>query len=102
MVLAVAVGGATALLVVAQAALIATIVAGAFVEHRSVTSLRTPIAVLLAVIAGRAALAWAAERAAHRASASAKSELRRAAAEPSSPLWARAGWSAATRVSSAC
>ena len=79
-VLAVAVGGATALLVVAQAALIATIVAEAFVEHRSVTSLRTPIALLLAVIAGRAALAWAAERAAHRASASAKSELRRAAA----------------------
>ena len=79
MVLAVAVGGATALLVVAQACLIATVVAGAFVEHRSVTSLRTPIAVLLAVIAGRAALAWAAERAAHRASASAKSELRRAA-----------------------
>ena len=78
-VLAVAVGGATALLVVAQAYLIATIVAGAFVEHRSVTSLRTPIAALLAVIAGRAALAWAAERAAHRASASAKSELRRAA-----------------------
>ena len=78
-VLAVAVGGATALLVVAQASLIATIVAGAFVEHRSVTSLRTPIAVLLAIIAGRAALAWAAERAAHRASASAKSELRRAA-----------------------
>ena len=78
-VLAVAVGGATALLVVAQAFLIATVVAGAFVEHRSVTSLRTPIAVLLAVIAGRAALAWAAERAAHRASASAKSELRRAA-----------------------
>jgi thiol reductant ABC exporter CydD subunit len=79
-VLAVAVGGATALLVVAQAYLIASIVAGAFVEHRSVTSLRTLIAVLLAVIAGRATLAWAAERAAHRASASAKSELRRAAA----------------------
>jgi ATP-binding cassette subfamily C protein CydCD len=79
-VLAVAVGGATALLVVAQAYLIATVVAGAFVDHRSVASLRTPIAVLLAVIAGRALLAWAAERAAYRASASAKSELRRAAA----------------------
>ena len=79
-VLAVAVGGATALLVVAQAYLIATVVAGAFVDHRSVGSLRTPIVALLAVIAGRAALAWAAERAAHRASASAKSELRRAAA----------------------
>jgi len=79
-VLAVAVGGATALLVVAQAYLIATVVAGAFVDHRSVASLRTPIVALLAVIAGRAALAWAAERAAHRASALAKSELRRAAA----------------------
>jgi ATP-binding cassette, subfamily C, bacterial CydCD len=79
-VLAVAVGGATALLVVAQAYLIATVVAGAFVDHRSAGSLRTPIVALLAVIAGRAALAWAAERAAHRASASAKSELRRAAA----------------------
>ena len=78
-VLAVAVGGATALLVVAQAFLIATIVAGAFVDHRSAAMLRTPLAALLAVVAGRAALAWATERAAHRASASAKSELRLAA-----------------------
>ena len=36
---------------------------------------------LLAVIVGRAVLAWATERAAHRASASAKSELRHSAAE---------------------
>ena len=79
-VLAVGIGGATALLVVAQAFLIATVVAGAFVDHRSAVSLRTPLVALLAVVAGRAALAWAAERAAHRASASAKSELRRAAA----------------------
>ena len=78
-VLAVAVGGATALLVVAQAFLIATVVAGAFIDHRSAASLRTPLAALLAVVAGRAALAWATERAAHRASASAKSELRLAA-----------------------
>jgi len=80
LILAVAVGGATALLVVAQAFLIATAVAGAFVDHRSVASLRLPLIALLAVVAGRAVLAWAAERAAHRASASAKSELRRAAA----------------------
>jgi len=79
-ILAVAIGGATALLVVAQAFLIATVVAGAFVDHRSAASLRTPLVALLAVVAGRAALAWAAERAAHRASAAAKSELRRAAA----------------------
>jgi len=78
-VLAVAVGGVTALLVVAQAFLIATVVAGAFIDHRSAASLRTPLAALLAVVAGRAALAWATERAAHRASASAKSELRLAA-----------------------
>jgi ATP-binding cassette, subfamily C, bacterial CydCD len=78
-VLAVAVGGATALLVVAQAFLIATIVAGAFIDHRSAASLRAPLVALLAVVAGRAALAWATERAAHRASASAKSELRLAA-----------------------
>ena len=78
--LAIAVGGATALLVIAQAFLIASVVAGAFVHHRSLESLRVPIALLLAVIVGRALLAWAAERAAHRASASAKSELRRAAA----------------------
>jgi ATP-binding cassette, subfamily C, bacterial CydCD len=80
-VLAVAVGGATALLLIAQAWLIATIVAGAFIEHRTLTSLRSPILLLLAVVAGRAALAWATERAAHRAAASAKSELRLAAAE---------------------
>jgi ATP-binding cassette subfamily C protein CydCD len=79
-VLAVALGGATALLVVAQAFLIATVVAGSFVDHRSAASLRTPLVALLAVVAGRAVLAWAAEGAAHRASASAKSELRRAAA----------------------
>jgi ATP-binding cassette subfamily C protein CydCD len=80
LVLSVAVGATTALLVVAQAWLIATIVAGAFGGHRSLTSLRAPLAVLLAVVLGRAVLAWAAERAAHRASATAKSELRSAAA----------------------
>jgi ATP-binding cassette, subfamily C, bacterial CydCD len=80
-VLAVAVGGATALLLIAQAWLIATIVAGAFIEHRTTASLRMPLVALVLVIVGRVALAWAAERAAHRASASAKSELRLAAAQ---------------------
>jgi ATP-binding cassette, subfamily C, bacterial CydCD len=81
LVLAVAIGAATALLLIAQAWLIATVVAGAFAAHRSVGSLRVPLAALLLVIAGRAVLAWAAERAAQRASASAKSELRRVATE---------------------
>jgi ATP-binding cassette subfamily C protein CydCD len=66
---------------VAQAWLIAAIVAGAFVHHRTLGSLRNELGPLLAVVAARAVLAWAAERAAHRASASAKSELRRATAE---------------------
>jgi ATP-binding cassette, subfamily C, bacterial CydCD len=74
--LSVGAGAATALLVIAQAWLIATIVAGAFVEHRSLGSLRGPVLLLLAVVAGRAGLAWASERAAQRASASVKSELR--------------------------
>jgi thiol reductant ABC exporter CydD subunit len=77
-VLAVVVGGATAALLIAQAWLIATVVAGAFLDHRSLGSLRTPLVALLCVVLGRAVLAWAAERAAFRASASAKSELRHA------------------------
>ena len=80
-VLAIAVGGMTALLVVAQAWLIATVVNEAFFHRGSISSLRGPLGLLLAVIIGRALLAWATERAAHRASASAKSELRHAAAE---------------------
>jgi ATP-binding cassette subfamily C protein CydCD len=81
LVLAVAVGGLAAFLVIAQAWLIATVVADAFLRHRGVASLRAPLLALLAVVAGRALLAWAAERAAFRASATAKSDLRRAASE---------------------
>ncbi len=80
-VLAVGVGGTTALLVVAQAWLIATVVNDAFLYHGSLPSLRDPLVLLFGVIVGRAILAWATERAAHRASASAKSELRLSAAE---------------------
>ncbi|HVT42455.1 MAG TPA: thiol reductant ABC exporter subunit CydD [Acidimicrobiales bacterium] len=79
--LSVGIGGVTAVLLIAQAWLIAVVVNGAFLQHRSPALLRTPLVALLAVIVVRAALAWAAERAAHRASASAKSELRQAAAE---------------------
>lgn len=79
LVLSVVVGGLAALLVIAQAWLIATVVADAFLDHRSAASLRAPLLALLAVVAGRALLAWAAERAAFRASATAKSDLRRAA-----------------------
>jgi thiol reductant ABC exporter CydD subunit len=81
LVLAVAIGGLTALLLIAQAWLIAQVVAGAFLEHRTLVSLRDPLVALLSVIVGRSLTAWAAERTAHRASAAAKSELRRATAE---------------------
>ena len=86
LVVAVAIGGITALLLIAQAWLIAHVVAGAFLDHRTLESLRGALLALLAVVAGRSFLAWAAERTAHRASASAKSELRRAAAERVSGL----------------
>ncbi|MFZ0249160.1 MAG: thiol reductant ABC exporter subunit CydD [Acidimicrobiales bacterium] len=81
LVFAVLIGGVTALLVVTQAWLIATIVARAFIDHRSLASVRTPILLLAATVVARSLLAWLAERTAHRAAASAKSELRRAAAE---------------------
>jgi thiol reductant ABC exporter CydD subunit len=68
-------------LLIAQAWLIADVVGGAFLKHRSLASLRGALLALFAVIVGRSLLAWASERAAHRASASAKSELRRAATE---------------------
>lgn len=80
LVLSVALGAAATLLIIAQAWLIADVVAGAFMDHRGVTSLRTPLVALVVVIAGRALLAWESERAAFRASARAKSDLRRAAA----------------------
>jgi ATP-binding cassette subfamily C protein CydCD len=80
LILSVGVGGATAVLVIAQAWLIATVVADAFLRHRGAESLRAPLLGLLAVVCGRALLAWATERAAFRASAAAKSDLRRAAA----------------------
>jgi thiol reductant ABC exporter CydD subunit len=80
LILSVAIGGVSAFLVIAQAWLIATVVAGAFIDHRDVASLRWSLAALVGVVAGRAVLAWATERAAFRASASAKSDLRLAAA----------------------
>jgi thiol reductant ABC exporter CydD subunit len=86
LILSIAIGGATAFGVIAQAWLIATIVNGAFIDHRGVSSLRAPVVALLAVVAGRSLLAWTGERAAVRASASAKSDLRRAAAERAAAL----------------
>ncbi|MFD5200018.1 thiol reductant ABC exporter subunit CydD [Streptomyces sp. NPDC058375] len=73
---AVALGLVGALLVIAQAMLIAEIVVGGFEDGLTVTELRTPLLLLAAVALGRALVAWLTELAAHRASAAVKSELR--------------------------
>ncbi|MFF5186613.1 thiol reductant ABC exporter subunit CydD [Streptomyces sp. NPDC000345] len=69
-------GAVGALLVIAQAMLIADVVVGAFQEGLPVTGLRTPLVLLAAVALGRALVSWLTELAAHRASAAVKSELR--------------------------
>lgn len=80
LVLTVGLGGVTGLLVVAQAFLIATIVSGAVVDHRSLGSERSALIWLLLVVCGRATVAWGQQVAATRTSASAKSEIRGATA----------------------
>ncbi|MEU3243774.1 thiol reductant ABC exporter subunit CydD [Streptomyces sp. NPDC006875] len=69
-------GAVGALLVIAQAMLIAEVVVGAFQHGHSAPELRTPLLLLVAVAGGRAFVAWLTELAAHRASAAVKSELR--------------------------
>ncbi|GAA0330696.1 thiol reductant ABC exporter subunit CydD [Actinoallomurus spadix] len=74
--LSVVLGAATAGLVIAQAALLAGLIAHAFVGGASLAASRTPLLLLLAVVAGRALVAWLQEVAAHRTSAAVKSRLR--------------------------
>ena len=64
-------------LVILQAQLLATAIAGAFSGGLSLPALGGTIAVLAAVVAGRAVLAWAIEALSYRASAGVKSQLRR-------------------------
>ena len=71
-------GLATALLVVAQAWLLATVITRVFIDEATLPESVTTIAVLAAVTVARAATAWAAQATAHRASAAAKTELRAA------------------------
>jgi len=72
----VALGLAGAVLLIAQAMLIADLVTGAFVRHAAPAELRGPALELAAVAVGRAAVAWLTELAAHRSSAAVKSQLR--------------------------
>src|SRR6202042_1079542 len=72
----IALGVLSALLIVAQAWLLADVVSGAFSDHRGLAQLHLPLAILLLVVLARATVAWAAELAASRSSARAKSQLR--------------------------
>ncbi|MFE4051354.1 thiol reductant ABC exporter subunit CydD [Streptomyces sp. YIM B13518] len=69
-------GAVGAVLVIAQAMLIAEIVVGAFQDGLSVGALGTPLLLLVVVAVGRGLVGWLTELAAHRASAAVKSELR--------------------------
>jgi thiol reductant ABC exporter CydD subunit len=71
-------GALGALLIVAQAWLLADVVSSAFIGGSSLDRLRAPIAALLGIVIARALVAWAAELAASRSSARAKSQLRAA------------------------
>jgi thiol reductant ABC exporter CydD subunit len=70
-------GAINGLLVIAQAWLIALIVSEAF-DGRGLSQLRGALAALLAVVAGRAVIAWGAEVLAGRSAPRVKSELRSA------------------------
>ena len=81
LVVSVAIGIVTAVLVVLQSWLLADAVDGAYLRHRSLAALRSPVVALLAVVLGRALVGWGTERAAFRTSARAKSQLRAALVE---------------------
>ncbi|GAA1841528.1 thiol reductant ABC exporter subunit CydD [Actinomadura bangladeshensis] len=72
----VALGTATAGLIIAQATLLADMLARAFLGGASLADLRTPLLLLLAVVLARTLVAWLQEVAAHRSSAAVKSQLR--------------------------
>lgn len=76
--LTVALGGMTAGLVLAQAWLIANTISDVVVHHEGLAHVRTLVVLLAVVILTRSLVAWLGERAAQRASASAKSDLRTA------------------------
>jgi ATP-binding cassette, subfamily C, bacterial CydCD len=84
--LSVALGSLRALLIVAQAWLLVDVVVGAFSHGDDLAQLKEPLITLLFVVIARALVAWAAELAAGRCSAQAKSQLRGALLERVSVL----------------
>jgi ATP-binding cassette subfamily C protein CydCD len=79
--IAVGLGVVAAILIVAQAWLLAEVVAGAFTDKKGLGELQAPLIALLCVVAARSAVAWGAELAAASCSATAKSQLRGALIE---------------------
>ena len=75
------VGTAVAVLIIAQAWLLADIIAAAFAGGKGIAALSLPFAVLLAVVVARATLGWGREVMADRASARVKAQLRDALLE---------------------
>jgi thiol reductant ABC exporter CydD subunit len=74
-------GALTALLIIAQAWLLADVIAGALGAGKGVAQLSVPLEVLALVVLARAAAAWGREALAERSSAQAKSQLRAAMLE---------------------
>jgi thiol reductant ABC exporter CydD subunit len=74
-------GTLRAVLLVAQAWLLATVVAGAFIDGEDLAQLRTQMVLLVVVVVLRALVAWVSELSANRCSARVKSELRVALVE---------------------
>ncbi|HET7568464.1 MAG TPA: ATP-binding cassette domain-containing protein [Gaiellaceae bacterium] len=72
-----ALAAATAVAIVAQAALLAHVVAGAFLGHRALGSLWTPLCALAGVSVARGALGWAFETGGSLAAAGTVAALRR-------------------------
>jgi thiol reductant ABC exporter CydD subunit len=81
LVVSVVLGTATAVLVVAQAWLLATVIAGAVVNGKNLADLRAPVEVLLGVVILRALVVWYSAVSANRCSARVKSQLRAALVE---------------------
>lgn len=69
-------GVVQALLVIAQAGLLAYGISAAFIDGADLDALRPTLTALAAVVAARVVLVWVQESAAHRASATVKSQLR--------------------------
>jgi thiol reductant ABC exporter CydD subunit len=73
----VAVGAASAVLLIVQAVVLAEVIARAFLKGAPLATAWPALVWLAAIAVARAALAWVAETAAHRTSARAKRDLRR-------------------------